>query len=182
MSDRTARVLRIQVSITDDRGHTKTYWCHPVKQHDRGPDVLRAYRLTQRIAMPDEESCGRFKWVNADKPYHVQLLTTGSVTCSCPGFEGHKHCKHVSSLIAGGFIDQDLILDVQKERLELASLREQLEREQLAARREHDDFASLLLAVKQAANDAQAEEQARKAKPRKPRPRRQKPALVGVES
>ncbi len=158
----TARVLRINVSITDDKGEKKSYSLFPLKTADR-PGVLQAWRLTQLVSYQGET-------LPASMPYQILLWDTGSVTCDCPGHVKHKHCKHADSLVKGGLIQQDLILATQQARLELASLREQLEREQLAARKTHDDAAELMLVVRSAIADAQEEEAAKAAKPaRKPR-------------
>lgn len=64
---------------------------------------------------------------NGAKEYHVSLSLEGFVKCSCPGFDSHKHCKHVDCLTALGILNPDPLMEVRKLFLEMIQERQELE-------------------------------------------------------
>ena len=111
---------------------------------------------------------------NSKTPYTVCLHTNSTTSCTCQGWQSHRHCKHASSLVAAGLLDSDLVAEFEKKRLALNMREEELERLMRRPSRT-DDAAEIVLALKGAIADAQAEEEAKAAKPKRTRkPRKAK--------
>src|SRR5262249_9188911 len=88
----------------------------------------RVYRVRPVRPLP-EGTALELALHNGEKEYHVTMALDGSVGCSCMGFDSHKHCKHVASLMALGVLNPTPLMEVTKLHLELHYEREAIQEE-----------------------------------------------------
>jgi len=105
------RTLRIWLDIRDDRGET-TYKVFPRKP-------TPAYAGSVRLIKVDD-----FNGENLEVS-DLDLTAAGALTCTCPGFKQHQHCKHCDAMTAAKvFLPEERRLLVEIGR-ELASLKDE---------------------------------------------------------
>jgi len=118
------RTMRLWLDLWDDRGQLARYSCLPWQE----PGTPEAYRLAKFERQDD------LRWTSTGDTYTVRLSASAELTCTCPGFQTHRHCKHCDALTAAGLVRRELALKLRHLLLECENRAADLERQLARAR------------------------------------------------